>query len=136
MRCFVQQLQSGSVHLIAGRPDDARPLLDESLTLAREIGSPGWTVLGTCRHARLPGGDAEPALEAFAAYEERLEVDMRVRARFLLWRLTGDDAHLSAAREDLDFLQAHAPADRRDSMLAHVPLNRAVRDGDADAPVE
>jgi tetratricopeptide (TPR) repeat protein len=128
--------QSAATHMEAGDHDAARPLLEESAEIAERVGSPNWTTLNACRLARIGLGDSTTAVERLTEHSARMEVDLRLQARYLLWRLTEEETFLTGARSDLDHLTAHAPDRCRESMVENVPLLRAVRDGDAGAPVE
>jgi hypothetical protein len=46
--------------------------------------------------------------------------------RLVLWRVTGDRAHLAEAKRRLDELVAHAPEDCRASMLTNVRVHREI----------
>ena len=49
-----------------------------------------------------------------------------MEARFHLWRLTHDGAHLAEAKRLLDFAVAHAPEACRTTMIEGVPLNHEI----------
>jgi hypothetical protein len=67
-------------------------------------------------------GDAATALR----HEERATHAQRMEARFLLWKATGDRAHLEEAHRLLQEAVAHAPKERREAMLRDVPLHREI----------
>jgi tetratricopeptide (TPR) repeat protein len=109
-----------------GRHEDARAAWTEALAAARETSSPPVLVLASAGLAAAPGGDAGPALAALAADESALEWLPAMEARFVLWRATGDAAHLAEARRRLAFLVENAPEDCRGSMVGGVRLHREI----------
>jgi len=100
--------------------------LDEALALARETKSPGTILAATVERARLPGGDADAALAALAEHEERVECAGKMEARFRLWELTQDKAHLEEAHRLLCHLRDHAAEDCRETIIENVPLHRDI----------
>jgi len=109
-----------------GREDEARAIVDEAVALAREIDAPGVEVVAACQSAVVSGGEIDAALEAFRRNEPRLAHTQRMEARFLLFRATRDKTHLAEGRSLLETLRSHAPEQRRETVLTHVPLNRAI----------
>jgi len=74
--------------------------------------------------ANLPGDEhVESAVAAAAAAGED---NYTARTRLLLWRATGDTAHLAAAKRRLDHLVEHAPPEYRESMLTNVRVHREI----------
>ena len=125
------QLALGSLlaarSLAAGSGGEAaRERLVLARDLAREIGVPGVETLARCEAALLPGGDAQDALAAFAEHGEQLDTDERREARLLLYRATGDRAHLEAAKRLLDEALAPVPAEYHDSMCRNLRVNRKI----------
>ncbi len=49
-----------------------------------------------------------------------------MEARFLLFRATGDPAHLAEANRKLVFLRDHAGEEYQTSILENVPLHRDI----------
>ena len=114
-------------HLItAGDPGAARETLETARRLADESGFVVQGVLARCHLARLPGGDVVSAIAAFTEYADHLGSDERREARYLLWKATGDVAHLVAAKRILDEAVAHDGDDIRTSMLTNLPQNREI----------
>jgi len=70
--------------------------------------------------------DLVAALAALATHEGRAGVQNAMHARFLVWKATGDRAHLEEARRRLDYLVAHAPPAHRESMATNVRLHREI----------
>ena len=101
-------------------PRGASPLL------ADKIGVRGVATLSRCELALLPGGTAADALRAFAETESKLEAEERMSARSLLWRATGDRAHLAEAKRLLDESLAKVPAEHHATTLANVRVNREI----------
>ncbi|MHC4549795.1 MAG: tetratricopeptide repeat protein [Planctomycetota bacterium] len=116
----------GGIELERGDHEGAVAHLDEALALAREVGQPGTSLMTTVYRARLPGGDKVAALTALEEHEERADHDVKMEARFRLWELTNDQAHLEEARRLLCFMRDHAPEDCRDSMIENVPIHRDI----------
>jgi len=109
-----------------GETASAATRLDEALALAKENGTPDAILCATVEQARLPHGDVDAALAALAEHEEHVGHSARMEARFHLWELTQDVAHLEEAHRLLSFLGDHAPEDCRDSMIENVPLHRGI----------
>jgi tetratricopeptide (TPR) repeat protein len=116
----------GRLDAACGDTESAATRVDEALALARETKSPGTILAATVEQARLPGGDVEVALAALQEHEERVENSRMVEARFRLWELTQDKAHLTEAHRLLCCARDHAPEDCRDSMIENVPLHRDI----------
>ena len=76
--------------------------------------------------ACLPGGDATDALAAFTEHDERLDAEQHREARHLLWKATGDRAHLEAAKRLLDEALAPVPAEYHESMCRNLRVNREI----------
>ena len=84
---------------------------------------------GECQRevgARLHDGDADAARVAFEEFDQRLEVQARMEARFLLWRATSDPTDLAEAHRLLQHLRDHAPEEYRDTMVENVPPHRDI----------
>jgi tetratricopeptide (TPR) repeat protein len=116
----------GRLRMQQGRTEEARDALSQALAIARERSEAEVAVRASAALATLPGGDLAEALRLFAEHGERVAVRIRVEARFLHFRATGDRAHLAEAKQLLDFLIEHAPPDCRESMLANVRLHREI----------
>ena len=116
----------GRLEAARGHTESAATHLEEALALASETKSPGMILAATVERARLPDGDVEAALTAITEHEERAGHDRRMNARFRLWELTHDQAHLTEAHRLLEHLRDHAPEEDRDSMIENVPLHRDI----------
>jgi tetratricopeptide (TPR) repeat protein len=103
-----------------------RAAMVRGLDIAREARSAGTEVEARCRLAQLPGGDPADALAAFSEHASRLGVDSRREVRFLLWKTTGDVAHLAEAKRLLDGALEQIEEPARDGMRANVSLNREI----------
>jgi tetratricopeptide (TPR) repeat protein len=110
-----------------GRHEEARAHLTESLALAKELDYAREAVLASALLAMLPGGNRDAALVAFHAQGGRLSHIERMRAHYLLWKAGADVIHLEEAHRLLTELCAHSPAEYRETMVANVPLHRAIR---------
>jgi serine/threonine protein kinase/tetratricopeptide (TPR) repeat protein len=109
-----------------GRDDQAAKWLDEALGMAH-AGVRGTAMLApTARRASLPGGDRGKALEVLREFGPSASHYTRLETRFLLWRATGDRAHLEEAHRLLIHLRDHAPAESRESLMRGVWLHREV----------
>ena len=116
----------GSIRAAAGDGASGRASLAAARDMAARIGRPGVETLARCHLACLPGGDRADALAAFTANAERLEVEECREARWLLWRATGDRAHLAEAKRLLDEALSTQPAEDHAAMLTNVPLHREI----------
>jgi len=83
-------------------------------------------LLATVLKAALPGGEPGPALAALAEHGDRTEQLTRMEARFRLWQLTKDRAHLDEAKRLLELLVERAPEEDRETMVENVPLHRGI----------
>ncbi len=119
-------LALGSLRAAAREAVGGREALAAARDLAAEIGVPGYETLARCELALLPGGDAQDALAAFTENEERLKTGERREALYLLWKATGDRAHLEEAKRLLDESVAHVDDDTRKSMLTNLRLHRDI----------
>ncbi len=120
------QLALGTLRAAAGDAEGAQSSLDAARDLAATIGAPGYETLARCELACLHGGDAAAALAAFTEHEDRLSAAERLVARHLLWKATGDRAHLEEAKRLLDESVAHVDEETRQSMLTNLRLNREI----------
>jgi serine/threonine protein kinase/tetratricopeptide (TPR) repeat protein len=109
-----------------GRVDEAVRDLDEALAIARQVGLGGTEAAVAAHRALLPGGDAAAAVAALASHESRTSAALVIETRFVLWKATGDRAHLAEAARRLGYAVAHAPARHRETMLAIPTLHREV----------
>jgi tetratricopeptide (TPR) repeat protein len=100
---------------------DAEPVLREALRVAREIDRPDEFVLSEVYLGA--GVTAEAALRS---HGPRMRVRDRMEAHCELWRATQKAEHLAEARRLHRHLIDHAPADRREAMVAHVPLHAEI----------
>jgi len=116
----------GSLHAVAREPGRARESLLAARDLAQEMGVAGVETLARCTLALLAGGDSDDALVAYAENEERLDVEDRREARYLLWCATGDPAHLQDAKRLLDEAVANVDDTTRHSMLTNRRVNREI----------
>jgi predicted ATPase/predicted Ser/Thr protein kinase len=121
----------GRLECSRGETENAATHLNEALVLAQEISNPEAILSATVERARLPDGDVEAALAALAEHEQHATHGARMEARFRLWELTQDRAHLAEAQRLLQHLRDHAPEEDRDSMVRNVPLYRDVAGGSA-----
>ena len=106
--------------------DTAVSRVDEALALAHECRNPGTILTATIARAGLPGGDVDGAVAVLADHEAGLEHGVKMKARYRLWELTGDRAHLDEAHRLLAFMRDHAPDEDRDSMIENVPLHSDI----------
>ncbi|MHC5052198.1 MAG: ATP-binding protein, partial [Planctomycetota bacterium] len=116
----------GGIELKRDDQESAVAHLDEALALAREVKEPGTILMATVYRARLPGGDKDAALAALAEHQELAEHGAKMDARFRLWELTEDKAHLEEAHRLLCYALDHSPEEHRTSMIENVPLHRDI----------
>jgi tetratricopeptide (TPR) repeat protein len=124
----------GRLRTMAGAVKAAREAFEEARTLAGDLDLPVERVLAACHLASLPGGDVDAGRTELAERERRLEIGDRMEARILLFRASGDAAHLVEAKRLLDHVVLHASPERRDAVVAEVPLHRSVAASAAVAP--
>ncbi|MBD3348063.1 MAG: hypothetical protein GF400_02565 [Candidatus Eisenbacteria bacterium] len=123
---LAEQFLLGALRAAGGDAEAGRASLIVASDLAGEIGVPGTETLARCHLAVLPGGDAEDAISAFTERAERLYARERLEARWLLFRATGDAAHLTEAKRLLDEATANVDEETRASMLENLRLNREI----------
>jgi tetratricopeptide (TPR) repeat protein len=111
-----------------GNLGEATRLHTESLTLWRQPGTKDSIAESLVAVGRMEAmkGDVDAALAALAEHEDSTQCDLRVSARFRLWELTKDKAHLQEAHRLLCFMRDHAPEEYRTSMIENVPLHRDI----------
>lgn len=119
-------LYLGSLRAASSDPERARGSLTAARDIAAASGFRGVETLARCELALLPGGDPADALAAFAEHGGRLSASERREARYLLWRATGDAAHLAEAKRLLDESVSWMSAEDRASALTNLRLNREV----------
>ncbi len=118
-------LELGGLHAALGDVDRARDALSAALELTRGEYA-AYETITLCELACLPMGDAAAALTAFDEHQKLLDVEQQRRARYLLFRATGDVAHLRHAKRLLDELVAHLDDDARAAMLSNRWVNRGI----------
>ncbi len=116
----------GSLRAAAGDEAGAREAFAVARDVAAQVSLPGCETHARCELACLPGGDAADALAAFAEHDERLDPEERREARRILWKATGDRAHLEEAKRLLDEWVAHVDEKTRTSMLTNLRRNREI----------
>ena len=132
-------IELGDLRARAGNEDAARKALDESVALSRDQGRKAQVALAQALLACLPGGDADAALAALGDLDEHGDSP---RLRWLLFRATGDRAHLEEAKRLLDESLANVPEEYHESMLTNLRVNREIMAawktefGDGDVPSE
>jgi len=120
------RLLIGSIRVAEGGDPASRGVLEAARDQATEIGLPGVATLALCELAALPDGDAEPALASFAENIERLTTGEHIEAHLLLFKATGDQTHLTDAKQLLQESVAQVPDDIRDSMLTNLRVYREI----------
>ena len=116
----------GRLLLGRGSGAEATPLLAEARAISRELELFQLEAMVLALQARLPGADAEEALEAYEARKEQLSACDCLSVRLQLWRATSEPALLVEAKRLLDYLVEHAPEEYQVSMLENVPLHRDI----------
>ena len=109
-----------------GRADEGRPHLEEALAIGKAAGTPSLEALALLRLALPEDGDPAAALAVVTEAEALMGHAIRVEARFLLYRATGDTQHLEAAHDLLLFFVEHAPEEYKETTLTHVALHRDI----------
>lgn len=110
--------------------DDAgERTLTEALAATRANGEPDLVARCLARLAAIERASPDAVRDEIAPHAAALPVTTRLAVEHDLWRATGDAQHLTEARRQLDVLRAGAPARFRTSVVARVPLHRAVASG-------
>ncbi len=119
----------GSILADRGDLQAAAGRLDEALAIGRELGSD--EIINPCQivGARRLGWSADAALEGWQALEGSATPVEEIETLSVLWEISGDEAYLQAAREELARLRERAPPEYRDSMIENVPVYRRVHAG-------
>lgn len=124
--------QRGTLLVELGREAEALVAFEEAGRVARELEIPRDTVEASLRRALLGAVEKEVAVATFLEYAPRLQSLQTMRARTLLWRLTGERGHLEAAQGILVHLTQHAPEQYREAMIEKVPLHRQIAEAWAE----
>ncbi|MHC4952937.1 MAG: serine/threonine-protein kinase [Planctomycetota bacterium] len=106
--------------LALGRLGLDRVHLERALASGRGLDMPSIFVPAACH---LGAAEAEAWL---ARFEGCMSMEARMEAHHMLWKTTGDAAHLVEAHGLLAELRAGAAAEFRGSMVANVPLHRDI----------
>ncbi len=101
-------------------------ILEEAWALARDLHAPDVSTLIATDRVMLAREHAASARRTLAEYEDRARVSTRIRARYGLWKATGNETDLAAARHLVEHLSTHAPAALREGLRRRNPLYRAV----------
>jgi tetratricopeptide (TPR) repeat protein len=119
-------LARGALRVAAGNVESARVSFVAGRDLAANVGISGIETMAHCHLACLPGGDPRDALAAFTENQGCLNAEERLEARWLLFRATGDRAHVVEARRLLDESVAIVDEETRESMLTNRRLSREI----------
>jgi hypothetical protein len=120
------QWKLGSMERESGAESASRAWLEKSLSLSRQLGHVGYETLSLLELSCLSGGDVRTAQESFTRNEERMELEKRILSRRLLWKSSGDVAHLAEAKRLLSEMLAPWSPEDRASALANIRLNREI----------
>jgi hypothetical protein len=110
-----------------GRNEDAARALDQASAIAAQFGLRSMGVVAESERALLPGATADALAALVERDGARIDVTIRLRAQWVLWRTTRDAARLAEARRLLDFIEMHAPEDCRASVVENVRVHRQIR---------
>ncbi len=113
-----------------GEVDRAGECLGRALEITDEHAAPTVSLRTLAELAILRRCDADRLRSALEKYAGQAVRDDELRAWFALWRVTGDQAALTASRRLLAERVAHAPAASRVTMQQHVPLHRAIAEAE------
>jgi hypothetical protein len=114
----------GQLAIESGHDDEACEHLDGAYALTADLGEVNGALLVRAWRMLLPDGEEQPVRDALTEHDHRLGVDVKMEARYLLWRKTGGTEDLAAARHHLAVLRAHAPTDMPTGDPP--PLHRAI----------
>jgi len=112
--------------LARGRTEEAPPILEEALEMARGTNARSAVVHALGHLASLDPKHVEPCREALKEHGPHLQLQDRLEAHFLLWKATRDPAQLREAKELLRYLIENAPQECRETMVTNVPLFREL----------
>ncbi|MHC4550992.1 MAG: IS1380 family transposase [Planctomycetota bacterium] len=116
----------GQLEARSGRMQKAVEYVDEAIVFAGDLTEPDGILRASVHRAVLPDGDIDAALDTLRQYEERVAFELRMDARFQLWKGTNDPEHLSEAHRLLCIMRDHSPEEYRTSMIENVPLHRDI----------
>ncbi len=111
------------LHRRAGDMDAARAVLDEAVTLCRDMERAAQLALAATLLACLPGGDSEAAMLALA---EIGDTDDSPGLRWLLHQATGERVYLEQAKRLLDEQLAKVPEEYHDAMCTNLRVHREI----------
>ncbi|MHC4492247.1 MAG: ATP-binding protein, partial [Planctomycetota bacterium] len=114
------------IGLARGRTDEALPILEEALEMARGANARSAVVHALGHLASLDKKHVAPCREALEEHGPYLQLADRLEAHFLLWKATREPAQLREAKELLRYLIENAPEDCRETMVENVPLFREL----------
>ncbi len=119
-------IELGRIRVSEGDAARARESFVAAREVASRVGIAGAETLARCHLAGLPGGDGAETIAAVVESEERLEPVEARAAHFLLWKLTGDRAHLETSKRLLDAALSLVDDETRTSMVENLRLNREI----------
>ena len=117
----------GKIHAVGGGPlARAQSSFEQARLLGEDLETPDVSVLARCHLAALEGGDVRDALGCFTRHAERLTPPDRMEACYLLWRATGERAHLEEAVGLLEATVADFDEETRAAALSNLRLHRDI----------
>ncbi len=114
------------VALARGDAETALPMIEESLALAREHDRPATILVATMLRIVASGCPVSDLVEAIDAYEGRSDLRARLEARYRIWQLTGERAHLEEAHRLLQLALDRTAPEHRRTMIENVPLHAEI----------
>jgi tetratricopeptide (TPR) repeat protein len=110
-----------------GRNADAIRTFDEAAAISAGFGLLSISVGVAAERAAISPGGVEALAALLECHRDRVDILVRIRAEWILWRTRRDAARLAEARRLVDFVVAHAPDDCRTSVVENVHAIREVR---------
>ncbi|MHC4339339.1 MAG: serine/threonine-protein kinase [Planctomycetota bacterium] len=109
-----------------GQCEQACAHFREARAAAEQIDSAEDAVVASAHLALLGDEEVSRVVEAYRENEARLGPRQKLEIGYLLWKVTGDRAHLEEAHSLVSAMRNQAPEEYRQQMLEIVPLNREV----------
>jgi tetratricopeptide (TPR) repeat protein len=107
-------------------PEQAVAAYETALSHARDFRLTACEVMALCELARRDDSHVDAADKALARHTRMLNAEQLRRARWLLWKATGDRTHLDAAKRSLDDARDRVDPEHRKQMVARRPTHAAI----------
>jgi tetratricopeptide (TPR) repeat protein len=122
------RVAAGEASLLAGDTDAARMHLEAAITGASEANRLELLALAAAMLSSIGAHDGEAAVELMDSNRRLMDHMQRLSARWYLWKATEDRSQLEKAYGHLQHVINHVPPTFRDSLVAGVPVHKAVKE--------